>query len=122
TAALPRVVAHLYQGGLIAYPTETVYGLGSRARGPDVLARSEEHTSELQSRFELVCRLLLEKKNDLAAGRIQCNETPSAIVRPLMQPGDVILLALTDSARAAGLRGVPTATTASSLVRALPCL
>src|SRR5699024_12017462 len=26
------------------------------------LARSEEHTSELQSRFDLVCRLLLEKK------------------------------------------------------------
>src|SRR5438067_5308412 len=25
--------------------------------------RSEEHTSELQSRFEIVCRLLLEKKN-----------------------------------------------------------
>src|SRR5699024_12001891 len=29
-----------------------------------ILLRSEEHTSELQSRFELVCRLLLEKKND----------------------------------------------------------
>src|SRR5699024_11608495 len=28
--------------------------------------RSEEHTSELQSRFELVCRLLLEKKNIFA--------------------------------------------------------
>src|SRR5437868_13646864 len=28
--------------------------------------RSEEHTSELQSRFDLVCRLLLEKKNDVA--------------------------------------------------------
>src|SRR5699024_4010340 len=27
--------------------------------------RSEEHTSELQSRFDLVCRLLLEKKNNL---------------------------------------------------------
>src|SRR5699024_12357418 len=27
------------------------------------LNRSEEHTSELQSRFDLVCRLLLEKKN-----------------------------------------------------------
>src|SRR5438067_10533632 len=27
------------------------------------LPRSEEHTSELQSRFDLVCRLLLEKKN-----------------------------------------------------------
>src|SRR5699024_12259935 len=29
--------------------------------------RSEEHTSELQSRFDLVCRLLLEKKKQLAA-------------------------------------------------------
>src|SRR2546428_9305552 len=28
-----------------------------------VLQRSEEHTSELQSRSDLVCRLLLEKKN-----------------------------------------------------------
>src|SRR5699024_10975134 len=28
-----------------------------------VCFRSEEHTSELQSRFDLVCRLLLEKKN-----------------------------------------------------------
>src|SRR5699024_11633536 len=27
--------------------------------------RSEEHTSELQSRFEIVCRLLLEKKNEI---------------------------------------------------------
>src|SRR5699024_412064 len=29
------------------------------------VARSEEHTSELQSRFDLVCRLLLDKKNDI---------------------------------------------------------
>src|SRR5438067_9564045 len=28
--------------------------------------RSEEHTSELQSRFDLVCRLLLEKKKEIA--------------------------------------------------------
>src|SRR5699024_12178416 len=28
-----------------------------------IFHRSEEHTSELQSRFDLVCRLLLEKKN-----------------------------------------------------------
>src|SRR6266704_5900251 len=35
-----------------------------RERGmqPWRAARSEEHTSELQSRFDLVCRLLLEKK------------------------------------------------------------
>src|SRR5699024_6029893 len=31
----------------------------SEALGDDLAARSEEHTSELQSRFDLVCRLLL---------------------------------------------------------------
>src|SRR5207249_10355307 len=31
--------------------------------GRRATVRSEEHTSELQSRFDLVCRLLLEKKN-----------------------------------------------------------
>src|SRR2546429_6308570 len=31
--------------------------------GTNVVYRSEEHTSELQSRLHLVCRLLLEKKN-----------------------------------------------------------
>src|SRR5438309_7942661 len=30
-----------------------------------LLERSEEHTSELQSQFHLVCRLLLEKKKNL---------------------------------------------------------
>src|SRR2546422_8283396 len=34
----------------------------ARARGERRLPRSEEHTSELQSRLHLVCRLLLEKK------------------------------------------------------------
>src|SRR3712207_7950428 len=36
-----------------------------RQRLPLVAARSEEHTSELQSRQYLVCRLLLEKKKKL---------------------------------------------------------
>src|SRR2546430_12370966 len=36
-------------------------GRGRRIRGSTVL-RSEEHTSELQSQSNLVCRLLLEKK------------------------------------------------------------
>src|SRR5438309_5285070 len=31
-------------------------------KGPNAQTRSEEHTSELQSQFHLVCRLLLEKK------------------------------------------------------------
>jgi len=38
TAAIPAVVAHLERGGLLAYPTETVYGFGSRARPADVSA------------------------------------------------------------------------------------
>src|SRR5699024_12405487 len=35
---------------------------GAANAGPVPAPRSEEHTSELQSRFDLVCRLLLEKK------------------------------------------------------------
>src|SRR5260370_31827572 len=33
--------------------------------GPELGVRSEEHTSELQSHLNLVCRLLLEKKKEL---------------------------------------------------------
>src|SRR2546421_7756398 len=33
-------------------------------RRPAIQSRSEEHTSELQSRSDLVCRLLLEKKKN----------------------------------------------------------
>src|SRR5947209_13343952 len=40
-------------------PADCEFALDSRVRGND---RSEEHTSELQSRQYLVCRLLLEKK------------------------------------------------------------
>src|SRR5699024_11801739 len=43
---------------LVHEPKKTVSIEISRSGIP----RSEEHTSELQSRFELVCRLLLEKK------------------------------------------------------------
>ena len=37
--------------------------------------RSEEHTSELQSRFDLVCRLLLEKKKEKKEKNILTKET-----------------------------------------------
>src|SRR2546426_9333834 len=52
-------------------------GTGSGRMGPvpqqkepshDSLSRSEEHTSELQSPCNLVCRLLLEKKNSRSRG------------------------------------------------------
>src|SRR5207249_7923945 len=36
---------------------------------PTCRPRSEEHTSELQSRFEIVCRLLLEKKKQTKPAR-----------------------------------------------------
>src|SRR5260370_32167807 len=36
-----------------------------KARPFDAPERSEEHTSELQSHLNLVCRLLLEKKNNI---------------------------------------------------------
>src|SRR5438067_8962828 len=59
------------QGGLHrASSCRTPAPASSRWSSPDARAaracafrqRSEEHTSELQSRFDLVCRLLLEKK------------------------------------------------------------
>src|SRR2546429_6567445 len=41
--------------------------------------RSEEHTSELQSRLHLVCRLLLEKKKTAPAGRRVCAYTSGRV-------------------------------------------
>src|SRR6267143_3666930 len=48
----------------VEYPLMEQLSLTGRA---ELLHRSEEHTSELQSQFHLVCRLLLEKKK--AVGR-----------------------------------------------------
>src|SRR2546430_10906304 len=45
-------------------PSRLVRALGSIWPGPRPRARSEEHTSELQSQSNLVCRLLLEKKKN----------------------------------------------------------
>src|SRR2546429_3593528 len=41
----------------------------TRIHANDTVPRSEEHTSELQSRLHLVCRLLLEKKKTLSTRR-----------------------------------------------------
>src|SRR5437867_5882283 len=41
--------------------------------------RSEEHTSELQSPYDLVCRLLLEKKKNQDARRRQIHATSKGI-------------------------------------------
>src|SRR2546428_7558417 len=47
-------------GALVEPFSSTVRAVAQGQPGPE---RSEEHTSELQSRSDLVCRLLLEKKN-----------------------------------------------------------
>src|SRR5438105_7053922 len=60
--ALARKYADWY--GMAVNPeTEITVTCGAtEAMASALLARSEEHTSELQSRVDLVCRLLLEKK------------------------------------------------------------
>src|SRR3989442_7109758 len=51
------------------------------------LVRSEEHTSELQSRPHLVCRLLLEKKKQVGAisGSTDATTAPTSVSRPVMR-------------------------------------
>src|SRR3712207_8772705 len=67
TASLLRAPRHPYTRDLLAAtpsmrgPRKVPLQVG-RAGGPSSVGRSEEHTSELQSRQYLVCRLLLEKK------------------------------------------------------------
>src|SRR5438105_6864983 len=55
------------------------------------LARSEEHTSELQSRVDLVCRLLLEKKNRRAdrAGWVDLSTQPALARHAALWPAAV---------------------------------
>src|SRR2546426_6087232 len=64
SANFPRLIAVTFQ-----HPTpyfDDSYAVNSANNGPygDALLRSEEHTSELQSPCNLVCRLLLEKKKN----------------------------------------------------------
>src|SRR2546428_5268714 len=59
---------HAFQTGA-AHDTDRKAVTNSNGREPRHETRSEEHTSELQSRSDLVCRLLLEKKNIKIPGR-----------------------------------------------------
>src|SRR5437870_6494841 len=87
-------VRELFAGGRIPGFLHTSVGQEAVAVGvcaalrPDdyvLSTRSEEHTSELQSRGHLVCRLLLEKKNTAAPfppGRGQERTGPACGHRP----------------------------------------
>src|ERR1035438_5767281 len=49
---------------VIRFAAQCPYTRSMKSDTTDVVSRSEEHTSELQSLRHLVCRLLLEKKNE----------------------------------------------------------
>src|SRR5204862_1640217 len=49
-----------------------------------LIGRSEEHTSELQSRRDLVCRLLLEKKKEPQPGSLRQHEEILHSIRTLV--------------------------------------
>src|SRR2546430_10804435 len=56
--------------------------------GGEVGHRSEEHTSELQSQSNLVCRLLLEKKKKPSAYKTPCHrQSPASLPRPSSRCG-----------------------------------
>src|SRR5687768_17808835 len=59
---LVRIVPELGLGAALLEQVPALVELDPHALEAPPLGRSEEHTSELQSRLHLVCRLLLEKK------------------------------------------------------------
>src|SRR2546422_3886424 len=52
-----------------------LFGGAGVGKTVNMLERSEEHTSELQSRLHLVCRLLLEKKKKTQPGQAHIRQT-----------------------------------------------
>src|SRR5205809_6146654 len=60
----------------LPYPMIAIIGYGSQGHA-HALNRSEEHTSELQSRLHLVCRLLPEKKKNAGLGGVRVALQPS---------------------------------------------
>jgi L-threonylcarbamoyladenylate synthase len=86
-ASFPAVTAHLGRGGLLAYPTETVYGLGSRARETDVRA-----LARLKGRRPDKPFLLLVSSPTMAeAHGLAFNDAASALARAFW-PGPLTLV------------------------------
>src|SRR5207249_9880819 len=60
-----QVTDEIVRRGIAAVPLRARERAVEPAQHAGHELRSEEHTSELQSRFDLVCRLLLEKKKNI---------------------------------------------------------
>src|SRR5256885_10839448 len=63
--ALPICLGNQFLAQLVGVLARPAFGLAS--------CRSEEHTSELQSPCNLVCRLLLEKKKKVPSSSLRCS-------------------------------------------------
>src|SRR5260370_12022570 len=66
-------------------PPATLTGIAENCAPPErstSIRRSEEHTSELQSHLNLVCRLLLEKKKNTTLCRPYMNEHVYIYIKP----------------------------------------
>jgi L-threonylcarbamoyladenylate synthase len=86
-AAIPTVGAHLRRGGLLAYPTETVYGLGSRAVEAEVSA-----LAALKGRAREKPFLLLVASREMAEAQgLAFNESARALARAFW-PGPLTLV------------------------------
>jgi L-threonylcarbamoyladenylate synthase len=86
-AAIPSVVAHLARGGLLAYPTETVYGLGSRAVEADVAALAALKGRPAGKPF----LLLISDRAMAEAHGLAFNESADALARTFW-PGPLTLV------------------------------
>src|SRR2546430_3554003 len=72
--------------------SEGLLGFLGELAQPLVVGRSEEHTSELQSQSNLVCRLLLEKKKQTSTPRpSRTQHTPASIHRSPTWPEAVTM-------------------------------
>ncbi len=86
-AAIPGIVRHLRGGGLLAYPTETVYGLGSRPTDAAVQA-----LASLKGRAAGKPFLLLVSSREMAEAQgLAFNESARALVRAFW-PGPLTLV------------------------------
>jgi len=84
---LAPALTHLRAGGLLAYPTETVYGLGSRARAGDLRALAELKGRRADKPF-----LLLVSSREMAESfGLAFNESAAALARAFW-PGPLTLV------------------------------
>ena len=86
-AAIPHVVQHLGKGGLLAYPTETVYGFGSRAVQADVAALAALKGRAASKPF----LLLISDRSMAEANGLAFNAAADALARAFW-PGPLTLV------------------------------